>query len=227
MLIQQPWTPRDDVLLHTCRIANMVITKGELATIPEVLAPFAPQVPGERLWSAGPFTLARWGLADVDDPEDQRPPGLVGWAVNEAVKTGLWYADGATHGLVGHIAQRRAWRKGQAAAIPQWVPFANGTLFISVYGFHLYTRQVYQWPWEGITGAQLSGPGVLDLTGNNGQQLVEWRLMSDWAELMFVTWALERHPKHPNIVTGWLPPGWIDHANAWGQAVPTPLTLSP
>jgi len=44
---------------------------------------------------------------------------------------------------------------------------------------------------------------------------ISWILVSDWAELLFVTWALLFHPRHPQLLSGaWLPPGWLDRCAA-------------
>jgi hypothetical protein len=46
-------------------------------------------------------------------------------------------------------------------------------------------------------------------------------LTSDWAEPVFVTWALIMHPKHPQLVSGgWLPSRWIEHARSWHRQEP-------
>ena len=48
-----------------------------------------------------------------------------------------------------------------------------------------------------------------------------WAIASDWAELVFVLWALARHPRHPQLINGeWLPPGWLEHAEAFQHPAP-------
>lgn len=230
MAIQLPgWTQRDDALLHTCRLANLMITGGDLSGVPEVTAVFACEVPGERLWAAGLFRLSDW-RALGDGSWEAPPPGQPYKA------PGLLGAGLAVAGLVPGIAlpaviARRAYTEGhlrrqaEADAVPRWVAIADGWLFSSAYGFYLQTSTgVYPWPWEGVTSASLTGPGSLRVTVKNGSGSALWLLESDWAELIFVTWALARHPKHPDLVNGWLPPGWIEYARAWGRHVPMPVT---
>ena len=49
------WTARDDILLHTCRIAATVASGDSLDGIPEILGSFPPSLgPDERLWAGGP-----------------------------------------------------------------------------------------------------------------------------------------------------------------------------
>ena len=46
---------------------------------------------------------------------------------------------------------------------------------------------------------------------------MSWIIQSDWAELLFVAWAVIRHRRHPQLVTGgWLPPGWVERATQYG-----------
>jgi hypothetical protein len=231
MPIQLPgWTQRDDALLYTCRLANLMITGGDLSGIPEVIAPFPPGLPGERLWAAGPFRLSDWralgdGSWELPPGQPFKAPGLTGTglAVAELVP-GVGLAAGVARRVV---MARHLQREAEADAIPRWVPLSEGLLFSSVYGFYLQTSTgVYPWPWEGITSASLTGPGSLRVTVKNGSGSA-WLLESDWSELIFVTWALARHPKHPDLVNGWLPPGWVDHARAWHRHVPAPVTVRP
>jgi hypothetical protein len=200
---QSRWTSRDDALLHTCRIANLMITQGDLSQVQEVIAPFRPQVPGEQLWSEGPFTLWDW-----------RAVGDGSWEMPRHTIVDLALGPAA---IVNRFVKiRRAQRDAVSATVPRWVEAARGTLFTSVYGFYLYTPQpqVYPWPWEGITIAELIQSGSVRLTGTNSNGPFKWLLQSDWAELVFVTWALTLHPKHPQL-NSWLPSGWIEHARFW------------
>jgi hypothetical protein len=229
MAIQLPgWTQRDDALLHTCCLANLMITGGDLSAVPAVTAVFACEVPGERLWAAGLFALSKWGALgdgswDLPPGEPFKAPGLLG--------TGLAAAELVPGiGLPAAIARRRLmqWhlrRQAGQDAIPRWVPLADGWLFSSAYGFYLQTSSgVYPWLWKGVTSALLAGPGELHINVRNGSRSARWQLMSDWSELIFVTWALARNPTHPGLVNGWLPPRWIEYARAWGRHVPLPVT---
>lgn len=211
MPIQQPgWTPRDEALLHTCRLAHLMITGGDPFQVQEVLAPFPPQFAGERLWASGPFTLWDWRALGDGSPEIP-PTSLIDFALGSAA-------------VIKRLFDiNRAVRRAAEDSIPRWVKVASGRLYTSAHGFYFYTDesqpQVYPWPWEGITSAELLGPGSLRFTGTNRHGPVTWLLTSDWSELVFVTWALARHPKHPQLLNGWLPPGWIEHARSWNHQV--------
>ncbi len=89
-----------------------------------------------------------------------------------------------------------------------------GTLYVSAYGFYLHVATgLHSWHWNGITMASMVGPGDVQFTGESSRGPISWILRSDWAELVFVTWALAAHPRHPQLLTGaWLPPGGLRRA---------------
>lgn len=210
-----PWTYRDDVLSYTCHLAALMAGDADLGQVEEVLAPFPGRnVAGERFWATGAVVVS-----------DFRAIGDGSWSVS----TPMVFGTGALGvGLVagslvgGAIAKSRARRAAAAATVPRWVPIAHGALYLSAYGFHLHTPQVNAWHWAGVTGAEMVAPGVVHVTGNGKSGPVAWLIQSEWAELLFVTWANAVHPRHPQLVTGqWLPPGWVEHAN-WHGRLPAP-----
>jgi hypothetical protein len=59
----------------------------------------------------------------------------------------------------------------------------------------------------------MAAPAAVQISGEGANGPISWLLSSDWAELIFVSWALARHPRHPQLLSGgWLPPGWANHA---------------
>lgn len=216
------WTTRDEVLRYTCVLADELAAGGPVASAGEVAAPFPPAL-GEELplWGAGSFTLHEW-----------RAPGDGSWQPNRTVAFGTG-AVGA--GLMigsllgGVIANSQARREAEAAAIPRWTQTAGGGLYLSHCGFYLHTDRVLTWGWDDITTASITEPAAVHLCGNSVHGPMSWLLRSDWAELLFVTWALTCHPRHPQLANGqWLPPGWLDHADRHHQPVRlTSLNLPP
>lgn len=100
----------------------------------------------------------------------------------------------------------------------------QGTLFVSRYGWHMFTPSVASWHWNGMTSASMMGPAAVHVTGETISGTVSWMLQSDWAELVFILWALARHPRHPQLLGhGWLPPGWVEHAKGHNQPLPSAL----
>lgn len=140
------WTTRDDVLQYTCALAGELARGGPMVSAREVAAPFPPTLGEEQpLWAAGPFTLHEW-----------RAPGDGSWQSNQMVAFGTG-AVGA--GLVigsligGAIANSRARREAQAAAVPRWMPIGQGVLYLSHRGFYMRTPQVLSWDWASVTAA--------------------------------------------------------------------------
>jgi hypothetical protein len=207
------WTTRDEVLRYTCMLAGELAAGGPMVSAGEVAAPFPPTL-GEQgpLWGSGSFTLHEW-----------RAPGDGSWQPTRTVAFGT---GGLGAGLMigsllgGVIANSRARRAAEAAAIPRWMPIARGGLYLGHRGFYLHTDRVLAWDWASVTAASMTEPAAVHLSGSSEYGPVSWLLCSDWAELLFVTWALTRHPRHPQLGDGqWLPPGWLDHAHAHQQLV--------
>jgi hypothetical protein len=201
-----PWTPRDEVLRYTCYLAALLSGGHSTQDVVEVLAPFPPtNADDEKLWATGPFVLS-----------DFRALGDGSWQVSTPVvfgtgAIGVGLVAGSLVG--GSIAKSRARRAAQAAAVPRWVPIEQGQLYLSQYGFYMHTPNVLRWSWSEVTGASVVAPATVHFTGNSVDGPISWLLQSDWAELLFVTWALTIHPRHPQLLTGgWLPPGWLEHA---------------
>lgn len=64
-------------------------------------------------------------------------------------------------------------------------------------------------------------PAVLHISGNSENGPVSWLLHTQWAELVFITWALTHHPEHPQLPDSeWLPAGWVDHTRQSGALSP-------
>jgi hypothetical protein len=215
------WTNRDEVLHYTCRVAELLIAGADTAGLPELIAPFPTK--GWPLWAAGAFTVYDH-VALGDGSWQVSTPFVVGTG---AVGVGL--AVGSV--IAGNVRRNRAQRAAAAAAVPRWVPIGRGTVFLGPHGFYLHTPQVLFWDWPSITSATLTGPGIVHLTGNAEDGPVSWLLQSEYAELLFVIWALGQHPRHPQLAGGWLPPGWLEHARrcgrAPGAAAPAPVVELP
>ncbi|WET78707.1 hypothetical protein P3102_32435 [Amycolatopsis sp. QT-25] len=206
-----PWTQRDETLRYTCYLAAMVAGGHDLSRMPEVLAPFPPaNADDERLWAVGQFVLS-----------DFRALGNGSWQVSTPMvfgtgAVGLGLVAGSLIG--GAVAKSRARAAAQAAAVPRWMPIERGAVYVSAYGFYLYTPQVFRWRWTAMTAASVVAPATVHFTGDSDNGPVSWLLQSDYAELVFVIWALNQHPQHPQLVTGgWLPQGWLQHARAHGK----------
>ncbi len=121
--------------------------------------------------------------------------------------------------LIGNAAansQRR--REAEAKAAAAWRPEFSGTIFVTNSGFIVQTTAgLFPWDWPSIDLMQVVDFNRVILQGRSSSGAITWRLASEWAELLFVLWALNRHPQHPQLRDGsWLPPGWIEWATHMG-----------
>lgn len=207
-----PWTDRDTALWHTCEIAA-VLAHGRIPPPrQQVVSIFPPQLaPDEQYWAAGPYLLneelAPGDGSYVHDSGYFLATGRGGLTATAAV---------AAFRAAGNARRRR---RAEEAAVPRWTPIEHGTVYLSAYGFSLHgPGGVSPWGWPSVTAAQMVAPGAVHLLGASVRGQVSWILQSDWAELLFVAWALARHRQHPQLITGsWLPPGWLQRCAEFSQ----------
>jgi hypothetical protein len=85
-----------------------------------------------------------------------------------------------------------------------------GALCVSAQGMYLDTAGgLYPWSWPELSRAELAGPGALAFSGNSVHGPISWQLVSEFAELAFLCWAVACHPRHPQLVNGtWVRAGW-------------------
>ncbi|WP_284249592.1 hypothetical protein [Litorihabitans aurantiacus] len=93
---------------------------------------------------------------------------------------------------------------------------------MSAESFHLQTPAgVYFWGWGAITSASIVADDHVEVYGEATSGPVRWVLHTPWAALIFASWALRRHRRHPQLVTGtWLPVGFLEHVVAQGYRQP-------
>lgn len=194
---------RQAALHLTETVANALLQGIPPASLPTVHAPFPPQFAAdERLWAVGPFRLHDFrALGDGTYMQDQS------WAFGTGVLgVGLMAATWGTR-IIGNN-RRRA--EAEAAMVPRWVEIDAGELHAGTHGFYLRSPQGFgAWSWPSIFSAEMLGPGWLRFDGDARHGPVNWSVVSDWAELLFLTWAAARHPQHPQLVNGtWWPGIW-------------------
>ena len=198
------WSDRDSALWHTCEIAVDLALGHAPEPRLEIVSVFPSQLAAdERYWAAGPYAL-----------EDQRARGDGSYRHDSSffVATGRGgLAATAAVAAFGAGGNARRRRQAQLDAVPRWTWIDGGTLYLSRHGAHMHgAGGVHAWDWPSITAAQMVGPAAVHMFGNSTQGPVSWIVRSDWAELFFLAWAVARHPRHPQLLTGaWLPPGWL------------------
>lgn len=205
---ERGWLPSDTALWHTCHIVHDVL---------------ANRVPEHTIDTLFPLDGDVYGLAAGALRVDQY----------YAIGDGSWQSDSTvvfgtgTLGLalmagtmVASKAKENAARNQAAAdATATWREFITGAVvYVTTAGFIIQTLEgLLQWEWEYVASAQVVSYNVLVLQVYTEQGTATWRLLSEWSELIFVLWALARHPRHPQLRDGsWLPPNWVEWAAAQG-----------
>lgn len=209
--MDRQWTDADAAMWHTCHIVEDIESRRVPAA--RVSTYFALR-PGEIALVAGPYGMHE---LRADEGYYESSPALVlattpAMAVGSMIGT-LWGSA---------IARSRA----EAAAQVIWRENLGGEVIVTNQGFYLNEHgRLYTWTWESIDALFVLGFNVIEMSGKAERGHVVWRITSHWAELIFVLWAMARHPQHPQIHDRlWIPPGWADWA-AW-VGYPCPLRSS-
>lgn len=206
------WSPHDSALWYTCEIAADLAAGSPVLPRLNVSAPFPPAPPDQQFWATGPFQLL-----------DYRALGDGSYLHNGSffLATGpIGIAASAVH-LAGRAVGNSGRKKAAARdAVPRWVPIAHGGLYLSRHGFIMQPgAQLWHWAYSALHSAEMVDRGVVQFHGNSTTGPVNWTLVSDWAELLFVTWALQHHPRHPQLVDGeWLPDAWLQRCKDLSSA---------
>jgi hypothetical protein len=202
--MNQPVPPhRDSALRYTAMLAHDLLQGRRPAAAATVHAPFPTQIAAdEQLWSIGPFQLfdlrAPGDGTYVEDRSWLFATGALGLALSAGVLAAR---------KVGNDRRRR---EAEEALVPRWMEIAAGDLYTGTHGFYMHSPNgLWSWSWPHIQSADVMGPGWLRFTGEGRGGQVSWSIVSDWAELLFLAWAMARHPRHPQLMTGsWWPGVW-------------------
>ena len=200
---QREWSQHDAALWHTCEIAVDLVAGNRPRPAMEVLTPFPLRLgPDERVWASGEFQVA-----------DFRAVGDGSYVHNSGffLGRGIVGLAGSVAFLAGQAAVNKSRRDAAAeAAAPRWVVVDQGLVYLTAYGCYLASGGLGTWPYRAISGGEMVGPREFNFYGQTPQGPVNLILVSDWAELAFITWALAVHPRHPQLLGGgWLPPDWL------------------
>lgn len=202
------WSTHDQAVWHTCDIASAVLA-GTADQRPVLASPFPPHLAlDERLLAQGDFDLLTFRPVGDGSYVDDRGTFF------STSRGGLALTAGIAATRAAGNRRRRA--AAVADSVPRWTLDERGTLWVSTAGFYLQSVSgLFPWPWGSVHSAQLVAPASVNLQGDSQNGPVAWILDSDWAELVFVLWAMAVHPDHPALGHGgWLPPGWRDRASA-------------
>ncbi|MEZ5321944.1 MAG: hypothetical protein R2698_07725 [Microthrixaceae bacterium] len=192
---QDTWSEDDTVLLYTCKTIDALRFGGDLP--PLIPVPFRLQSGTngvlDEVYLQGAFQTLIF--------KPYREPDRSGRSLFTKF---LYYTTPAW--ILGEKLKDLL----KKASYDGWAPAMGGQLFYSNYGAYLL-QQGDRIPsfisWNAIQAAHLEDQGVLEITtvGAAGQE-THFRVITDWAELMFLTWACLYMPHHPQLTTlGWIP----------------------
>lgn len=201
------WTADDAALWNTVVIAGELDARRVPAH--RTGTSFALQS-GEIAFVGGPFALDEW-RADGDGSYQQSSTFAFG---------GPAFVAGALIGTAIGNSRRRS--NARWAATPMWRPGFAGWVVVTNRGFHLSTDHANLfWNWESISQIDVVGRGQLVMFGESTGGPVRWMIRTGWAELVFVLWAHQQHPDHPQYRgRGWLHPAWPEWAAHMGHPLP-------
>lgn len=192
---------------HTCQIVSDIAAR----TVPAARVPtLFPLRDNEIAFATGAVAVDSFhAVGDgsyVASSRVMAGTGMFGLALGAATMAGS---------AIGN-ASRRAQAAVDATAM--WRPIVNGTVVVASQGFYLLDQSgKFDWDWDSIELMQVVGFTSVLMQGRSTNGPVTWRITSDWAELIFVLWAMARHPQHPQLVDGsWVPAVWAEWATAQG-----------
>ena len=210
------WLPADSALWQTCKIVADINAR----RVPELrTTTLFPLRANEIAFASGPVTVdSFYAVGDGSYSTSSTVmagTGMFGLALGAATLAGS---------AIGNASRRS---RAAADATATWRPIVQGSVVVSSEGFYLLdATQKLDWDWASIDMMQVTAFTSIVLQGRSTNGPITWRIHSDWAELIFVLWAMSRHPQHPQLADqSWIPQGWAEWATAQGYpplAVPRP-----
>ena len=206
------WSAHESALWWTCNFVRDLTRSGRLP--PPLPVAFAmQQAQNEFVYQWGSYDRLWFGAE-----------GSAGYRRSWLVAGGfspLGMSLGAL--TLGASAALNAGRKARArqAATPMWRPSDSGTIYVSTHGYYLANQYGFlPFAYDRHVSANLVRPGVIayDVLMADGSQQ-RFATSTNWAELIFVTWAMKHCPNHPQLQNlGWLPREFIERirdAGVW------------
>jgi len=202
------WTTMDEVRLLTCQIAADLLA-GRVPALRVATTFWLPQ--GEVAVTNGPVRVLE--LRAAGDGSYVHTSGF-------AFGTGALGVALLAGSLMGNAAgnTRRRRQAEQDARLAFRHQF-DASVFVTTAGFVFQDAQgVGRWGHGDINTMQMLGPSAVAMQGDAIDRSVTWQLLTPWAELIFVAWALRQHPHHPQLVDGsWLMGEWLHYARMHGR----------
>jgi hypothetical protein len=197
------WTPHESALWWTC-IYLRDLTRLDRRPQPVPVHFAMQQDPTEYVYQWGAYERSWFGAAGDGSYRNS-------WLVAGGFSP-LGLGVGAL--TLGASAALNSGRKARAkqAATATWRPIDTGAIYISTHGYYLANSSgLLSFGYNGHISAGIVRPRQLqfEVTMSDGQQQ-RFVLWSDWAELIFVNWALRHCPDHPQMRNmAWLPEDFL------------------
>jgi hypothetical protein len=204
---ERTWLSADTALWRTTHIVS------------DLMQSRVPEYRVDTLFPLGPNEIALAAGAVHADAYRSAGDGSYVHSSSMAFGTGGVGVALVAGSLIGNAAvnaKRR--REAEANAAATWRPEFAGSIYVTSSGFVIQTADgLFPWDWQSIDLMEVAAFNLLVLQGRSAKGAITWRLTSEWSELVFVLWALNHHPNHPQLRDGtWLPPGWIEWATHMG-----------
>lgn len=107
-------------------------------------------------------------------------------------------------------------RRAKRDAQHRWMDFLPyGVATVSTHGLYVETQDhgLLIWGWGDVDTIEWVGPSTVDMLLRTDEGSVRMRFISDWAELVFVSWIQVCFPEHPGKCT-WFAPDWVERVRA-------------
>lgn len=194
--------------------SGVPLTPADFLLIPhQALRPIRPSMnpPSEKMMASGPCRLLVWGAPGDGSYTTTGVPMVMTGVANRQGTAMMAGAAAATIGM-NLMSSSRARRDAQ----PRWIDNAHqGTLTVSTHGFYVedYNSGLRQWNWDCIQSIEWQGTSTVDLMIQTQSWAGRVRLVSDWAELVLVTWIAAAFPQHPGKYT-WPTQEWAERVRS-------------
>lgn len=165
----------------------------------------------ESMMASGTCRFMTWGAPGDGSYNTTGMPVMFTGLANRT-GTAMMAGAAATTIAMNMMGARRA----RADMAPRWMDtIPVGTITVSTHGFYI-EDPVYglsTWSWDGIQNMEWKAPSTIELLIPGQQGMDRVLLISDWAELIFISWVHVAFPQHPGKYT-WPTPDWAERVRA-------------
>lgn len=205
----------DIAILHTLGLQKKLdsgrqLSPDEMQLVPRhMMRPIRPSIDtgSEQMVASGPCRIIVWDAPGDGSYNSVGAPMLFTGTANS---TGIAYGVGAAAGTMA--VNLMGARKARQNAQQRWMDYIpQGTVTVSTHGFYAESQGhgLLTWGWGLFDSVEWIGPNAVEMLMQLEEGTVRLRVLSDWAELIFVSWVQVCHPQHPGKYT-WFDPEWVE-----------------